>query len=286
MGTAVTRRLVAAGYEVLGYDIDAVKRETIAEHGAKPQSAASVVLAGCELSVLAVFDTEQVAQVIEGAGGAIDAVSRGGTGARTVVVTSTCDPDRLAALAERVAGKGVNLIEMPISGTSVQVARGDGVGLVGCDVADMTRAKPVLEAICPRLYHLGAVGNGSRAKLAVNLTLGLNRAALAEGLVFGSRLGLDPVAFLEVLKGSAAYSQVMDVKGPLMARREFRNPQSRIDQSLKDFKLMVDQARACGQGLPFASVYARMLEDCIAHGEGGWDNAAIVEAIARRSNGC
>jgi 3-hydroxyisobutyrate dehydrogenase-like beta-hydroxyacid dehydrogenase len=174
---------------------------------------------------------------------------------------------------------------MPISGTSVQVARGDGVGLMGGDLEVVARAKPVLEAICPKLHYLGAVGSGSRAKLAVNLTLGLNRAALAEGLVFGSRLGLDPVSFLEVLKGSAAYSQVMDVKGSLMARREFRNPQSRVDQSLKDFKLMLDQARACGQDLPFAAVYARMLEDCIAHGEGEWDNAAILEAIARRCNG-
>ena len=194
-------------------------------------------------------------------------------------------PDRLAALAQRVTAHGVRLIEMPISGTSVQVARGDGVGLTGGDLDAIAQAKPVLEAICPKLHYLGAVGNGSRAKLAVNLTLGLNRAALAEGLVFGSRLGLDPVAFLEVLKGSAAHSQVMDVKGALMAKREFRNPQSRIDQSLKDFKLMVDQARACGQDLPFATVYARMLEDCIAHGEGDWDNAAILEAIARRSSG-
>jgi 3-hydroxyisobutyrate dehydrogenase-like beta-hydroxyacid dehydrogenase len=116
----------------------------------------------------------------------------------------------------------------------------------------------------------------------VNLILGLNRAALAEGLVFATRLGLDPVAFLEVARGSAAYSQVMDVKGNLMARREFRQPQSRVDQSLKDFTLMLDQARATGQDLPFASVYARMLEDCVAHGEAEWDNAAIADAIARR----
>ena len=67
-----------------------------------------------------------------------------------------------------------------------------------------------------------------------------------------------------------------------MARREYRNPQSRVDQSLKDFRLMLDQARAAGQELPFASVYARMLEDCMQHGEAEWDNAAIAEAIARR----
>ena len=74
----------------------------------------------------------------------------------------------------------------------------------------------------------------------------------------------------------------MDIKGPLMARREFGNPQSRVDQSLKDFSLMLAQAAAVGQELPFATVYARMLEDCVRHGESEWDNAAIVAAIARR----
>ena len=146
----------------------------------------------------------------------------------------------------------------------------------------MEEAAAILDAICPRRYYLGNAGNGSRAKLAVNLILGLNRAALAEGLVFAERLGLDRAAFLEVARGSAAYSQVMDIKGPLMARREYRQPQSRVDQSLKDFRLMLDQARAAGQELPFASVYARLLEDCMQHGEGEWDNAVIAEAIARR----
>ncbi|MDH5535083.1 MAG: NAD-binding protein [Betaproteobacteria bacterium] len=140
----------------------------------------------------------------------------------------------------------------------------------------------MLDAICARCYYLGQVGNASRAKLAVNLILGLNRAAMAEGLVFAERLGLDRAAFLDVARGSAAYSQVMDVKGPLMARRDYRNPQSRVDQSLKDFRLMLEQAEKKGQALPFAEVYARMLEDCIEHDEGGWDNAAISEAISRR----
>jgi 3-hydroxyisobutyrate dehydrogenase-like beta-hydroxyacid dehydrogenase len=233
---------------------------------------------------VAVFNTEQVEAVIEGPGGGLDVIAQGGTGARIFVVTSTCDPDRLAALADRVTPKGALMIEMPISGTSRQVAQGDGVGLVGGDLSVMDDAREVLEAICGKLHYLGPVGNASRAKLAVNLTLGLNRAALAEGLVFASRLGLDPVAFLEVLRGSAAYSQVMDVKGDLMAQRDYLNPQSRIDQSLKDFTLMIEQARGCGQALPFGAVYVRMLEDCIAHGEGDWDNSAIREAIARRSS--
>jgi 3-hydroxyisobutyrate dehydrogenase-like beta-hydroxyacid dehydrogenase len=74
----------------------------------------------------------------------------------------------------------------------------------------------------------------------------------------------------------------MDIKGSLMARREFRAPQSRVDQSLRDFELILEQARSRGQELPFAAAYVEMLEDCVRNGEGEWDNGAILEAIRRR----
>ncbi len=281
MGTACARRLMQAGFEVLAYDVDAAKRAAIAQLGARVAESVAATLGQCAAVVLAVFNTDQVEQVIEGEGGVLGAV---GAGERSpiLICTSTCDPDRLAALAARAGPRGVRFLEVPISGTSRQVAAGDGVGLVGGERELMEQAAPMLDAICPRRYYLGNVGNGSRAKLAVNLILGLNRAALAEGLVFAERLGLEREAFLDVARGSAAYSQVMDIKGPLMVRREFRDPQSRVDQSLKDFSLMLEQAKAAGQELPFATVYARMLEDCMHHGEGEWDNAAIAEAIARR----
>src|SRR5262249_18362929 len=127
----------------------------------------------------------------------------------------------------------------------------------------------------------GVVGNGSRAKLAVNLVLGLNRAALAEGLAFGEQLGLDPAAFLDVLKGSAAYSQVMETKGPKMVRRDFKS-EGKITQSLKDLHMRLDQAQAKGQPLPLASVNAELLQACVAHGEGDQDNCIVIEEIRRR----
>jgi len=281
MGTACAQRLMHAGFEVLAYDVDAAKRAAIAKLGARAAGSIAATVGQSAAIVLAVFNTDQVEQVIEGEGGVLENI---GAGSRSpiVICTSTCDPDRLAALDARVGPRGVRFLEVPISGTSRQVAAGDGVGLVGGERELMAQAAPMLDAICPRRYYLGSVGNGSRAKLAVNLILGLNRAAIAEGLVFAERLGLDREAFLDVARGSAAYSQVMDIKGPLMARREFCNPQSRVDQSMKDFSLMLEQAGAAGQELPFATVYTRMLEDCVQHGESEWDNAAIVEAIARR----
>jgi 3-hydroxyisobutyrate dehydrogenase-like beta-hydroxyacid dehydrogenase len=278
MGTACSKRLRQAGFEVIAYDVDAARLAALKSLGARAAASVAAVAQACESIVICVFATEQVEQVLEGAGGIAGAA--GGMG-RTAICTSTCDPDRLAGLAARVE-PGVRFLEAPISGTSRQVADGDGVGLIGGERAVMDAAAPVLDAICPRRFYLGAAGNGSRAKLAVNLILGLNRAAMAEGLAFAGRLGLDPVAFLEVARGSAAHSQVMDVKGPLMARREYGSPQSRVDQSLKDFKLMLALARAAGQELPFATVYAQLLEDCMRRGEGEWDNSAILEAIRRR----
>lgn len=282
MGTACARRMMRAGMKVLAYDVDEAKRAAIAAIGADTAVAIGEIAARCALIVLAVFDTAQVEQVVEGEGGVLETMVPG-RAPPIVVCISTCDPDRLAALAARIAPRGGRILEVPISGTSRQVAEGHGVGLVGGERALLAQAGAVLDAICPRRHHLGAVGNGSRAKLAINLILGLNRAALAEGLVFAERLGLERAAFLEVARGSAAYSQVMDIKGALMARREYHAPLSRVDQSLKDFNLMLDQARAAKQELPFAAVYARLLEDCVRHGEGEWDNAAIAEAIARRT---
>lgn len=281
MGTACTQRLLAAGFEVLAHDVEKAKLDVIARIGARPVTTLVEIARECHTLVVSVFNTDQVEQVIEGPDGILHAAVRAGQ-ERIAICVSTCDPDRIASLAERVGPHGVGFLEVPISGTSRQVADGHGVGLVGGSKTVMEQSAAVLDAICPQRHYLGAAGNGSRAKLAVNLILGLNRAALAEGLVFAERLGLDRAAFLEVARGSAAYSQVMDVKGGLMARREYRNPQSRVDQSLKDFRLMLVQAQAHGQDLPFASLYAWMLEDCMKHNEADWDNAAIAEAIARR----
>jgi hypothetical protein len=132
---------------------------------------------------------------------------------KIVICTSTCDQDQLAALGARIE-KQLRFLEAPVSGTSAQVRRGDGVGLIGGDAQIAQAAARVLDALFPRRFHMGKIGDGGRAKLAVNLILGLNRLALAEGLVFAARLGLDEVRFLDVARSTAAASQVMDTKGP------------------------------------------------------------------------
>ena len=276
MGSAIARRLLAAHFVVMGYDVDVHKRHQLTALGGIAADSAAEVAANCPIVVLAVFDTDQVEQVVEGRPGLA------GTAVRTAICMSTCDPDRIGALAGRVAAAGIALLEVPVSGTSTQVAQGDGVALVAGDAAATEAAAPVISAICPRRYYIGAAGDGGRAKLVVNLMLGLNRAAVAEGLAFAESLGLQRARLLEVAKGSAAYSQVMDVKGPLWAQDRFEPPMSRVDQSLKDFTLMREIAQRVGQTLPFANLYAELMRDCVAHGEADKDNAILINAIRRR----
>ncbi len=276
MGSAIARRLLAAQFGVIGYDVDAHKRGALSALGGVAADSVAEVAVACSIAVLAVFDTDQVEQVVEGPSGLL------GTAVRTAICMSTCDPDRIGALAKRVAARGIALLEVPVSGTSAQVARGDGVALVAGDAAAAEAASAVIEAICPRRYHIGAAGDGGRAKLVVNLVLGINRAAVAEGLAFAEALGLDRARLLDVAKGSAAYSQVMDVKGAFWSQDRFEPPMSRVDQSLKDFDLMREVARRVGQSLPFASLYAELMGDCVAHGEAAKDNAILINAIRRR----
>ncbi len=272
MGEVYVRRLVAAGFSVVGFDVNAERNAGLAAWGARAGSLAEIAR-GCDPIVVAVFNTEQVEDVIERA---LVAAASG----RIVLVTSTCDPDRIAALGARVAGR-LRFLETPVSGTSEQVRQGDGVGLIGGDTAIAADAAAVLDALFPKRFHIGEIGDGGRAKLAVNLILALNRLALAEGLVFATRLGLDAAAFLKVARGSAAASQVMDTKGAKMIGGDFA-PEGRVRQTLKDAHLMLAQARRVGQKLPLLEIHAEVLEACVRHGEGERDNSIVIEEIRRR----
>jgi 3-hydroxyisobutyrate dehydrogenase-like beta-hydroxyacid dehydrogenase len=274
MGEVLAGRLMAAGFGVLGYDVDPAKNSKLATLGGKAAPSPAGV-AACDIIALAVFSTDQVEEVVETA---LLPNARPGT---IVLCTSTCDPDRIQALGERLKGTKLRFLETPVSGTSEQVRVGDGVGLIGGDPKTADDAKAVLDALFPRRFHIGKAGDGGRAKLAVNLILGLNRMALAEGLTFAERMGLDPKAFLAVAQGSASQSQVMGTKGPKMLARDFA-PEGRVKQTLKDVHMMLDQADQLGQDLPMLRVHCDVLESCVRAGEAERDNSIIVEEIRRR----
>jgi 3-hydroxyisobutyrate dehydrogenase-like beta-hydroxyacid dehydrogenase len=280
LGEVFVGRLVAAGFSVVGFDIDPARTARLKAVGARAAASVADLARAANPIVLAVFNTDQVEAVVEQE--ILPAVGKHGRHpGKTVLCASTCDPDRVAALAQRATQQGLRFLETPVSGTSEQVRQGDGVGLIGGDATIMAEVDDVLQALFPRRFHVGAAGDGGRTKLAVNLILGLNRLALAEGLVFATRLGLEPHAFLKVARESACYSQVMDTKGRKMIESDFR-AQGRARQHLKDVHLMLDQAGKVGQPLPLLNVHCDVLEACVRAGEGELDNSVIVAELRRR----
>lgn len=277
VGQAIAQRLRAAGVAALGYDIRAEARAAFAAQGAQVADNARALGAACDAVVLAVFDTGGVIDSVEGAEGLLSA-----TTLRThlLVDCSTGDPDRLQALAGRLATRGIGFVEAPLSGSSEQIAAGRATMLVGTDAATLAHAEALLDRIASIRVHVGGAGMGARAKLATNLVLGLNRAVLAEGMVFAERLGIAPAAFLELVLTTPARSAAAEAKGRMMVEERF-DPQSRIRQHLKDVDLMLAAAAAQGQALPLSSVHAQLMRAAIDAGDGELDNAAIVRQFRR-----
>jgi len=196
----------------------------------------------------------------------------------TVLIdTTTGHPERTRMLAARLAERDVALVDASVLGSSEMTRRGEAVLMVGGSSNALCKSRTVLEAVSDTIHHLGPVGSGQEMKLVANLVLGLNRAALAEGLHFAKTFDLKPNVVLDVLKSGAAYSRVMDTKGSKMIDGEF-TPQARLSQHLKDVNLMLDHAQKAQTELPLSQVHQILLKKVEAAGHGDLDNSAVIQA--------
>ena len=278
VGTAMAGRLLAEGFDVIGFDIDSAKCEHLEQLGGKAVNSPAQVAELTDRIILSLPDTDIVLQVVEGPGGILE----GKTHPRYIIDTTTGEPDETAALAQRLARQGIYFLDAPFSGSSQQVRDKEIVFMVGGDKTAYEKCTDIFQALGAKVFYLGASGNGSKAKLASNLILGLNRLALAEGLVFASKLGLDPEAFLELLKVTPAYSAAMDVKGKKMLDGDFQ-PQARLRQHHKDVSIILKYAEKLKQELPLSRVHLDVLKKAIEAGDGNLDNSAVIREIERRA---
>jgi 3-hydroxyisobutyrate dehydrogenase-like beta-hydroxyacid dehydrogenase len=274
VGTALAENLLAAGFDVVGFARGAASRDALVRRGGRLAPSARAVGEAAERVILSLPDSSAVEEVVLGPEGLLAGIAR----IRVILDTTTGDPERTEALAARLAGRGIHLLDGPISGSSQQIRERQGVFLIGGDRAAYEGCLDLIRALAERHYHLGGSGAGARAKLASNLILGLNRLALAEGLVFAERLGLDLEAFLALLKVTPAYSCAVDVKGQKMLQGDF-TPQSKISQHHKDLRIILDYAERLGQDLPLARVHEAILARGMAAGEGDLDTSAVIRQL-------
>ncbi|MCX7152638.1 MAG: NAD(P)-dependent oxidoreductase [Proteobacteria bacterium] len=280
VGTALARRFLAAGYGLTAYDTDATRCRAVHDMGGRIAASPAAVAAEAQRIVLALPDSSVVGAVVEGRDGILESA----TLPRYIIDTTTGDPEYTAALAARLAAHRIGFVDATLSGSSTQVADGGAVVMAGGSEADFQACQDLLREISDKVFYLGAPGSGSRAKLASNLVLGLNRLVLAEGLVFAERLGLALEPFLALLKASPAYSAAMDAKGEKMLTGDF-TPQSRVRQHHKDVGLILDYAARTGQDLPLSAVHLELMQSAIDAGDGELDNAAVIREIRRRRRG-
>jgi putative dehydrogenase len=272
MGAALSARLIDAGNSVIGFDIDIERCEALKAQGGELAASVAEVAARCRTIVVAVYSGGQIEALLA-------ELARSKKPAQTVMIcTTTCTPDEVVRIAKQADEAGVRFVEAPISGTSAEVRNGSAMALVAGPQEVVQTIDVVLDVLCPQRVNVGAIGDASRTKLAINLILQNNRAALAEGIAFAEALGLDPAVFLATARQSAAYSRVMDTKGDKMLMRDF-TPQSHISQTLKDAELILAEAGRENLSLPMTSTQATLLRTAIALRGPDSDSAAIIEAI-------
>lgn len=277
VGRALAQRLQAAGHTVMGWD---VRDQACATFEGTAAASARALGQACRTVLLAVYETRDVESLVGDAQGLL----AGGHRVQTLIDCSTGDPRRLEALANKLQAQGITLLEAPLSGSSEQIAAGQATLLLGGPAQAVADHAALWNALAAHAVHVGPAGMGARGKLATNLVLGLNRAALAEGLVFAQSLGIAPEQFLALVLATPARSAAAEVKGPLMVEERFDPPQSRIRQHLKDLQLMRAQAQQAGLDMPLSTVHASLLQAAVDAGDGELDNAAIVRQFRRRTS--
>jgi 3-hydroxyisobutyrate dehydrogenase-like beta-hydroxyacid dehydrogenase len=265
MGTALSERLLAAGYRVHVWNRSREKADPLVAQGAQW---ADNPLAVCDRVLVSLYTTETVEEVL----GQMHAGLRSG---QILIDTTTGSPEQTADLGARLAGEGVQYLDAPVSGSSEQTRRGEVTTIVGGPRETFEACRDLFDCFSQKTIHAGPCGSGSKMKLVSNLVLGLNRAALAEGLVFARSLSLDDEAALEVLMATMSYSRTMDTKGRKMIDGDFRT-QAKLSQHLKDVRLMIEAAGTGGLSLPLSETHQRLLEAAEEAGYGEADNSAVI----------
>jgi 3-hydroxyisobutyrate dehydrogenase-like beta-hydroxyacid dehydrogenase len=280
MGTPIATLLMRAGYQVAGFDLIKKQMSNLVPLGLRAVKSPKEAAKDADLVMLSLPNWNAVLDVVEGKDGVVEGAQRG----QIVLDTSTSPPWESKILGERLARRGIEWIDVPISGSSAQARVGNMVFMVGGRKSLFERIKPVLDRIGKKTVYVGKMGDGATMKLVINHTLFLNQAAAIEGLVLGLKAGLNPDVLFDVITSGAASSDLLIARGRDMLNGNF-SPKGPVALANKDLALSLETGRRLGVVLPMGALYQQFLLK--AH-YNGWDqeDATVVmriyEQLARR----
>ncbi|MFP3914003.1 MAG: NAD(P)-dependent oxidoreductase [Actinomycetota bacterium] len=272
MGSAMSGHLIDAGFTVWGYDVDPDRMASFAERGGRPADSARHVAESSTLvlvSIPSVQSLEDVtSELVAGAHDGLLALEMG-----------TLPLSAKQEARERLAAAGVELMDVPLSGTGLQAADATLVVFASGSEEGYNRARPVFEVIGRSSYHLGEFGTGSVMKYIANLLVAVHNLATAEAHALGIAAGLDPALVQRVMSDGVGASKILDIRGPMMVADTYDPPSARLDIILKDAGIISQYARSVGAPTPLLDAAIPVYEDSKAAGLGDLDAAALCRRL-------
>jgi len=276
MGTAIAARLLDRGFTVHGHDPAPGAGEGLIADGLVLHPDVRSLSRAVPLAVLSLPN----GTISKHACSTEDGLAAPGTHVRWILDTTTTRPNEAEELAAALR-PAISFFDVGLSGASSMVRRGQGLALLAGDDEAPPGVYDALEAICNDVATVGRSGDGMRVKLIINMVLGINRLALAEALVLGEKMDIEPRGLLDVLQRSAAKSTAMAIWGDRMVENRFDEPTSRVSQHTKDIRQIMELGEEYEHPMLGASTLAMLARSARAHGLLDQDNSVVVEVIRR-----
>lgn len=277
MGAPMARNLLSAGFEVTVHNRTRPREEPLAAAGAKRAATPADAAMGADVVVTVLSDTPDVEAVLFGDGGVAEA-ARPGT---VVVDMSTISPDATKAFGERLEKSGVRFVDAPVSGGSEGAEKGTLTIMCGGEAGDVGRVRPILEAMGSKVTRIGPLGHGQLTKGVNQIIIAGYFLAVAEGMVFAMKAGLDMEKVLEAISAGMARSAVLEMRAPNMLSDQYPIG-FKLSLHLKDLGIALETARANGVDLPLATLVAE-IERSLVGTRGDEDLSVIAAEIRRRA---
>jgi 3-hydroxyisobutyrate dehydrogenase-like beta-hydroxyacid dehydrogenase len=281
MGSPMAGHVAAAGFELSVWNRTAARATDLAatHPGVRVGATPADSSAEAELVVTMVVDGDAVrSTLLTPATGA----AYGAADGALFVDCSTIGPAATRSIAASLAGlgRGFELIDAPVTGSTPGATAGTLTYMVGAGDAQLRRARPLLEAMGEQIIHCGGVGDGQLVKVITNSIAAANATALAQALLLGGALGVDREALVAAIRGSASASKMAELKAVPMLTHDY-SALFRLDHMLKDVRLCLDEAEAAGAVFEFATRAAEVMSAAAELGYGSQDFAALIEALPR-----
>ena len=271
MGKPMAKNLLKAGYRLVVFDINAAPMKELAAAGAETAASPKEVAEKCDIVVTMLPNSPHVRAVVLGPQGVIEGAGPG----KTVIDMSSIAPLASREIASLLAEKGVEMLDAPVSGGEPKAIDGTLSVMVGGKKDVFERCYPVMKSMAASVVRVGDTGAGNVAKLANQIVVALNIAAMSEALVFAAKAGVQPDLVYQAIRGGLAGSTVLDAKAPLVMDRKF-SPGFRVNLHIKDLGNVLETSREIGVPLPLTAAVMEMMQALKVDGLGDADHCSLV----------